>query len=509
MSHGLATLPINVNLRRIFPSASFVGCGDFVVSHVTDRAADCETGSLFAVIRGVHVDGHSFIPEALAAGALCLLVERPLADVAAKQCVVPDVRRAYAELCSAIHGYPSRRLALAGVTGTNGKTTISWMIRAICQAAQKQTGLLGTVEYSDGAYDEPASLTTPCSATLSAWLGSMVRRETTHAAIELSSHALDQRRCAGTLLDCAILSNITQDHFDYHGTFEAYRAAKLRILNLLKPAGLAILNMDDAGSRSCLEEAPRRVLTYGLEQPADLSATILDESLFGTRFRVSYGASNQIMQTRLPGRHNVSNALAAIAAGLHFGFDLETIATGLGRLDSVPGRVEAIDCGQPYHVFVDYAHTDDALARCLRFLRSHCDGRIHCVFGAGGDRDRTKRPLLGKAALLADRVIITSDNPRSESPEQIIRDILTGMSDPTSAHIEPDRRAAITFALSRARPGDCVLIAGKGHETTQIIGAERQSFDDREVVRDYLTPHPTVQEPHLWHRAGRLTAESP
>lgn len=508
MSHGLAAIPVSVGLRRIFPSASFVGCGDYTVQHATDRASECEAGSLFAVIRGVHSNGHDFIPQAIANGAQILLVDRPIVGVAAKQCVVPDVRRAYAELCAAMFGYPSRRLALAGVTGTNGKTTIAWMIRAICQAAGKQTGVLGTVEYSDGAYVEPAMLTTPGSASLSTWLASMVRRETTHAAIELSSHALDQRRCAGTLLDCAILSNITQDHFDYHGSFENYRLAKLRILNLLKPAGLAIINMDDVGSRSCLDEAPRRVVTYGLEQPADLTATILDESLFGSRFRVVSGANSVVVQTRLPGRHNVSNALAAMAAGLHFGFDLETIATGIARLESVPGRVEPVDCGQPYHIFVDYAHTDDALARCLTFLRRHCDGRLHCVFGAGGDRDRSKRPLLGKAADLADRVIVTSDNPRSEPPEQIIRDILAGMTAPSTAVIEPDRRAAIAMALAGARPGDCVLIAGKGHETTQTVAGEKQPFDDREVVRDCLQPRPPIQEPHLWHRSTRFATEA-
>lgn len=508
MSHGLAANPVSVSLRRIFPSASFVGCGDMTVSHVTDRSADCEPGSLFAVIRGVHSDGQDFIPQALASGADALLVSRPLAGVSVRQCIVPDVRRSYAELCAAMHGFPSRRLALAGVTGTNGKTTTSWMIRSICQSAGKQTGLLGTVEYSDGAYDEPASLTTPGSAMLSAWLESMVRRETTHAAIELSSHALEQRRCSGTLLDCAILTNITQDHFDYHGTFENYRQAKLRILNLLKPAGLAIINMDDAGSRSCLDEAPRRVMTYGLEQPADLTATVFEESLFGSRFRVSVGAESLVMQIALPGRHNISNALAAIAAGLHFGFDLATIARGLGRLKAVPGRVEAVDCGQPYHVIVDYAHTDDALARCLKFLRTHCDGRLHCVFGAGGDRDRTKRPLLGQAAELADRVIVTSDNPRTEVPAEIIKDILSGMSQPTSALIEPDRRAAIALALAGARPGDCVLIAGKGHETTQTIGTEKHPFDDRDVIRDCLAPSPPIQEPHLWRRSSRLATEA-
>ena len=505
MTFSLAAQPQVVSLRRIFPSASFVGCGDLRITAAADHSRHCRPGSLFAVVHGLQSDGLEHLPEAIQNGASSLLVDRPLCDVSLPQCVVPDVRRAFAELCAAMYGYPSRQLGLVGVTGTNGKTTTTWLMRSILQAAGKQAGLLGTIEYSDGIDIRPASLTTPGSAQLSQWLGSMVRRGTTHAAIELSSHALDQRRCAGTLLDAAVITNITQDHFDYHGTWEHYRQSKMRILDYIKPAGLAIVNMDDPGSRSALDEAPRRLMTYGLSQPADVSGLILDSSLSGSHFRVVVGSQHAVMKTRLPGQHNVGNCLAAIAAATHLGINLDQIARGIESLQSVPGRLDPVDCDQPFHVFVDYAHTDDALQRCLTFLKSLTTGRLIVVFGAGGNRDRSKRKLMGQAAQLADLAVVTSDNPRTEDPQQIIRDILTGFGAGPQPLVEPDRELAIAMALQRARRGDCVLIAGKGHETEQIIGDRKIPFDDREVARRCLGQGSPLQEPHLFRRWARAS----
>ena len=496
--------PVAVNLRRLFPSASFVGCGDIRILYATCRSAECRPNGLFAVIRGTRTDGHKYIQEAIARGATALLVDHPLADVSVPQCIVPDVRRAFAELCAALAAHPSRHLGLAGVTGTNGKTTTTWLIRSILHAAAKQTGLLGTIDYSDGVTTESSTLTTPDAEMLSRWLSAMVSQRTTHAAMEVSSHALDQRRLAGTLLDAAVITNITQDHFDYHQTYEAYRRTKLRMFDYLKPAAPAIINLDDEGSRSCLADAPKRVMTYGLDHPADVNATILEETLHGSRFRVTLGNETQVMQTRLVGRHNVSNCLAAIAVASHFNISLADIAQGVEILSAVPGRLEQIDCGQQYHVFVDYAHTEDALRRCVQFLRPFAQGRLICVFGAGGDRDKAKRPLLGKAANEADVVVVTSDNPRSEDPQAIIQDILAGIDGNVSMpHVEVDRQQAIHWALERARPGDIVLVAGKGHETEQIIGTDRNHFDDREVVRRYLgTNQSVVGAPHN-HLASR------
>ncbi|MBI3860482.1 MAG: UDP-N-acetylmuramoyl-L-alanyl-D-glutamate--2,6-diaminopimelate ligase [Planctomycetia bacterium] len=490
-------VPVAVNLRRLFPRASFVGCGDIRAVEATDRSGDCRANSLFAVIRGTQTDGHQHIHDAVARGASALLVDRPQADVSVPQCVVPDVRRAYAELCSALMAHPSRHLGLAGVTGTNGKTTTTWLIRSILQSAECQTGLLGTIEYHDGVRSDASRLTTPDSATLARRLAAMVSVKTTHAAMELSSHALDQHRTAGTLLDAAVITNITQDHFDYHRNFTAYRRSKLRILDYLKPAGLAVVNIDDAGSRSCLEDAPKRAATYGLDQPADVTATILSATLAGSQFTLTMGTGSIAVETALVGRHNVSNCLAAAAVAAHFGIELETIARGIRALRAVPGRLESVEAGQPFPVYVDYAHTEDALRNSLASLRPLTNGRIICVFGAGGDRDKSKRPLLGRAADEADLPIVTSDNPRSESPEAIVNDILAGFAGGRrQPYVDVDRQRAIRWALQHAGPGDCVLIAGKGHETEQIIGNERLHFDDREVARACLaTLFPTSKAP--------------
>jgi UDP-N-acetylmuramoyl-L-alanyl-D-glutamate--2,6-diaminopimelate ligase len=485
MSNWVPYVPVLVSLRRLFPSASFVGCADIQTSLATDNSSDCRPQMLFAVIRGQQADGLDYVDEAVQRGAMALLVDRPLAHVSLPQCVVPDVRRAYAELCSAMMAHPSRRLGLAAVTGTNGKTTIAWLIRSILQAAGHQTGLLGTIEYHDGVRSEPSTLTTPASHQLSSRLAGMLNAGTTHAAIELSSHALDQRRSAGTLLDVAILSNITQDHFDYHQTFEHYRRSKLRIFDYLKPAGLAVINLDDAGSRSCLDDATKRIMTYGLDQPADVTAYILKETPLGTDFRLMLGVDSAVVHTRLVGRHNVSNCLAAATAANHLGVSLTDICRGIEALSVVPGRLERIEAGQPFQVYVDYAHTEQALRAAVQALKQVTPGRVICVFGAGGDRDRTKRPQLAKAAAAADLAVVTTDNPRSEDPELIIRDILTGFVD-VAPHVEVRRELAIGWALQQARPGDSVLIAGKGHETEQTTGDQCAHFDDREVARQYL-----------------------
>jgi UDP-N-acetylmuramoyl-L-alanyl-D-glutamate--2,6-diaminopimelate ligase len=404
------------------------------------------------------------------------------------------VRCAYAELSAALASHPSRHLALAGVTGTNGKTTTTWLIRALLRAAGHQAGLLGTIEYHDGVNSLPARLTTPDPATLNEWLNAMVEQRTTCAALEVSSHALDQRRLAGTLLDTAVLTNITHDHLDYHGSFEAYRAAKQKIFTLLKPDGWALVNLDDEGSRSCLPAAPRQSLTYSLHQPADLRGQLLDITPAGTRFRVVASGWTREFRTTLVGQHNISNCLAAIAVAHSLDLDLDAVQRGLVHFRGVPGRCERIDAGQPFPVYVDYAHTPDGLHKCLAALRPLARERLICVFGAGGDRDPAKRPLMGRTvAEVADLPVITSDNPRSEDPDEIIGQIAAGMTGSLRRpFLEPDRRQAIRWALQHAGPNDLVLIAGKGHETEQIIGTQRLHFDDREVALECLRERHTM-----------------
>jgi len=491
MTTPTASAPISISLRRLFPGASFVGCGDIVAADATERSGDCRPGCLFAALPGTNAHGSAFVPEAVQRGAASILTDRPLPGVDLPQCILRDPRPAFARLCQTLRQWPSRRLGMTGITGTNGKTTTAWLVRSILAANGRTAGLLGTIEYHDGVETADAALTTPDSAVLAGWLASAVRRGTSHMALELSSHALVQGRAAGLELDVAVVTNITQDHFDYHRDFAAYRAAKREIARLLKRGGLLVLNADDPGSRSLLGEAAEtaQCRTFGIEAPADIAASRLSESANGSRFTVVAGGESAEFETRLIGRHNIANCLAATAAGLHFGLSLQEIAAGIGALRCVLGRLQAIDCGQPFQVFVDYAHTEDALRRLISAVRPWTRGRVICLFGAGGDRDRSKRPAMGAAASSADVVILTSDNPRSESPERIIDDIRSGCA-AQRLIIEPDRERAVGLALRLAEPGDVVLIAGKGHETVQIIGRDRLPCDDAALCRKYLTLRP-------------------
>lgn len=479
---------MSVSLRRLLPSASFVGCADVVAQDAVAHSADCDNTKVFAAIPGTRQDGNAFVADAVARGAAAILTDRPLPASPVPQCLVSDVRRAYAELCHALFGYPSWRLGLVGVTGTNGKTTTTWLTRALLQHAGNPTGLLGTIEYSDSVERASATLTTPDSKAFATWLAATAARRARFAAVELSSHALEQRRCSGTLLDVAVVTNITQDHFDYHGALPAYLAAKSTILGMLKRGGLAVLNADDPGAISLAGRVPEsaQLCTFGIDNSADLTASGIRSTHDGSSFVLQHGGTRVDVHTPLIGRHNISNCLAAAAAGIHFGFALDTIAAGLSSLESVPGRLERVHCGQPYDIYVDYAHTADALQRVIAAVRPTTMGRIYCVFGAGGDRDRTKRAPMGTAAAAADVLVVTSDNPRSESPQAIIEEILCGVPGRPECHVEVQRERAITWALDRAEPGDCVLIAGKGHERVQIIGTNAAPFDDRVVCRRHL-----------------------
>ena len=490
MPRWLPDLPSTVSLRRLFPNASFVGCGDVVASDVTEDSREVGPQTLFAAIPGTKVDGREFVADAVQRGAPAVLTPQPIPGISVMQCIVPDVRSAYVRLCDAVHGYPARQLSIAAVTGTNGKTTTAWLVRSILQSAGLRCGLLGTIGCHDGAKSEPSCLTTPDARTTAQWFRRMVQADCRHAAIELSSHALDQGRLRGTKLAAAIVTNVTQDHFDYHGTADEYLAAKARIIDDVDSRGIVAVNADDPGShrigQMAVAAGATRV-TFSLKADADLRAEVIFETPDMTRFRLTTVDWSTEITTGLPGRHNVLNCLGAAAACRHFGLSSDAIRNGLESIDGVPGRLQRLEFGQPFHVFVDYAHTDDALRRVVDSLQTLVEGRLICVFGAGGDRDRSKRPLLAEAASHADFAVVTSDNPRTESPQAIIEDILSGFPTGfTQFHIEADRRRAIDFALAEARSGDCVLIAGKGHEAEQIIGAERLPFDDRDVAQELM-----------------------
>lgn len=481
--------PGPVSIRGLIPSASFVGCADISVSAVTEYSQDCTPGCLFAALPGTRTHGREHVKQALLGGAAAILTDRPLAAIPLPQCIVPDARQVFGRLCHGLYAFPSQRLGVAGVTGTNGKTTTTWILRSLLESASYPTGVIGTIEYNDGFQSQPSTLTTPDALTLARVLAAMRDRHTTHAAIELSSHALKQGRTAGLSLDVGIVTNITHDHQDYHESFHDYIRSKAKIASQIKRGGLLVLNADDPHCENLLERVDQdvRICTFGLEKEADVTASHIRMNSQGSTFLLHHAAEQVECSTSLVGSHNISNTLAAACAGLQFGLTLRQISEGLQHVVQVPGRLEKVDCGQLFPVYVDFAHTDDALRRVIGSVRALTRGRIILVFGAGGDRDRAKRPLMARAAALADDVILTSDNPRSEDPYQIVDEILSGFQGTTHIPcVQIDRQEAIREAIFRARPDDAVIIAGKGHEKYQILGERRTPFDDVAACRNAL-----------------------
>jgi UDP-N-acetylmuramoyl-L-alanyl-D-glutamate--2,6-diaminopimelate ligase len=430
-------------------------------------------GALFVAVRGERVDGHDFAADAVARGAAAVVAEREL-PVRVPQILVADTRRAISRLAAAYYDRPSQAMLVVGITGTNGKTTTSYFVRSICAAGGIPCGVIGTLGAAFGEASWELENTTPLALDLQRVLAEL-RAAGAHAvAMEVSSHALALDRVDDVRFAVAALTNVTRDHLDFHGTHERYVAAKRRLFAL---APAAVLNVDDAVGRALADELSA-VTTYALERDAELRPQQLELRADGSSFAVG-GAR---VELALPGRFNVANALAAWGVGRRIGLDEHTIARGLAALERVPGRMERFG-GGGVSAIVDYAHTPDALANVLRAAREAARGRLIVVFGCGGDRDRGKRAEMGRiAAALADRPIVTSDNPRSEDPAAIAREV----AGDTGAQTILDRRDAIRTAIAAARPGDTVVVAGKGHETYQIVGADRRHFDDREEVRAAL-----------------------
>ncbi len=463
------------------------------------RAVVCDSrqvrpGALFVALPGRRTDGLRYVDEAVARGAVAVVTEAPAVtprDVAHIR--VEDARRALAEIACAFHGNPSRDLAVVGITGTNGKTTVGYLARNLLEAAGLAPGLVGTVAYEVGRRVIPAARTTPEAPELQDLLAQIVRAGGRAAVMEVSSHALAQQRVWGIDFDVAVFTNLTGDHLDYHGTMERYFEAKALLfqgLGRMEKPGVAVVNLDDPWGRRLLETpgAWARTWTYGEHPAADVRALDVELGPAGTRFRLVTPAGDALIRSPLLGRFNVSNALAAAAAALALEVPLDLCARGIERFVSAPGRLEPVPNAAGLRVFVDYAHTDDALGNVLATLRELSPGgRLLVVFGCGGDRDRAKRPRMGAVAgRWADLSILTSDNPRSEDPAQIIAEIAAGF--PAGAAVEriAQREEAIAAALDRARPEDVVLIAGKGHERTQEFARTVVPFDDREVVRRHL-----------------------
>lgn len=468
----------NLLVRRVGDEAILRG--------VTDDSRAVEQGDLFCAWTGTAADSHSFVPVAQASGAAAAIVEREIAGSTLPQLIVTDGRRGAAVAASEVFGNPTDRLVLTGVTGTNGKTTTAWIMRHLLGLHQRAAliGTLGLWLDESGPVEGTEALTTPGPVDLSRLFRALLEQGVGAVAMEVSSHALDQGRVQAARFDVAVFTNLTRDHLDYHGTLEAYLETKRSFVRLLRNSGAVVVNGDDRAWDGMVEAAPRGLnFSTRTDSGADVIADAIALHAHGSRFDLIHAGQRVQVDLPLLGDFNVQNALGAAGAALALGCNLDDVAQRLGTVPQVPGRLERM-ISTPCPVLRDYAHTPDALERVLVTLRPLVTGRLVVVFGAGGDRDRGKRPLMGEVAQrYADVAIVTSDNPRTEDPDSIIDEIVAGMGDGSYTRIT-DRRMAIAAALAMAAPDDLILLAGKGHENYQIVGTTRYMFDERVIVRE-------------------------
>ena len=477
-------------------------------------------GDIFVAVKGTVYDGHDFIDQAIDNGAEYIVSQKDKSSIehrasSIETIVVDDSTEAAAVLAQAVRGNPASRLTNLAVTGTNGKTTVAYLVRSCIQKAGQKCGLIGTVIYDTCSGDScQAALTTPDCLTIAAGQEQMLKNGAKYMVIEASSHALSQNRLAAVNFKAAAFTNLSGDHLDYHKTKEDYLAAKSRLFSTLSPEAVAVLNKQSPQAELIAKQTEAKILWYAINEPADISAHIESMDMSGTVFTLKYTSQSSIINrqssivnrqssivsTPLLGLYNVSNSLAAAGLCLAAGLDLETIAAGLSARQIIPGRLEKLDWPGDFSVIIDYAHTDDALKNVLSTLKPLCNGKLRVVFGCGGDRDRTKRPRMAKVTeQLADFIIVTSDNPRTEKPDDIIKDIVAGFTSRFSVStsiehpassieivIEPDRKKAVELAIETAGKDDIVLIAGKGHETYQIIGKQKFDFSDKKIASEYL-----------------------
>lgn len=484
----LRELLAKVNLQQPEHSAL-----DLEVNRVCTNSHGCKQGDLFIGMPGTRVDGGEFWQSAIGQGAIAAIITP---QAATKQppnpdtCVIQtqDMIATCSAIAAAFHDYPSRKLGMVGVTGTNGKTTTSHLIEYFLLQAQRSTAMLGTLYTRWQGYSKTATHTTPFAVELQSQLGSAVKAGNKYAVMEVSSHALAQGRIKGCKFDVGVFTNLTQDHLDYHQDMEDYFQAKALLFSPEYLSGKAIINLDDDyGKRLIKQLDPNQVWSYSVtNQSADLYTSNLDYHATGVKGILHTPVGEVAFNSPLVGQFNLANLLAAVGATLNLGTDLQLLADSLPQFVGVPGRMERVQIKpeQDINVIVDYAHTPDSLENLLKAARPFISGKMICVFGCGGDRDRTKRPIMGKiASQLADVAVVTSDNPRTENPERILQDVVAGIPDTIEPIIIGDRARAIATAIKDAQPGDGVLIAGKGHEDYQILGTEKIHFDDREQAR--------------------------
>ena len=479
-------------LALLIPDAKIIG-DDVQISGIEHDSRKVTANNLFVCMEGAHVDGHNFIGQAAERGAVAILTARqnftPPENISAL--IVPDMLKALAVIVPYFYDYPSRAMRVVGVTGTNGKTTTTYLLREIFMSAGLNVGLIGTIQILIGDESYPNPNTTPNVIDLQHVFAEMRAKNIQVVVMEVSSHALAENRVAGVEFDTAIFTNLTQDHLDFHGTMENYLQAKARLFDMVsrngrKPNKSAVVNVDDAASAEILRHCHCDKITYAVENSADLRAADVSVRADGMKFKVRAGFGVMDLTLHLTGLFNVYNVLAACGAALAEKVSPEVVKRALESFRSVPGRFERIFANVPFEVIVDYAHTPDGVKNVLQTARQIVTNKIITVFGCGGDRDNRKRPIMGQlAAELSDVVIVTSDNPRTENPEKILDDIEVGIGDKVHERIA-DRRAAIFRAIELAKPGDVVLILGKGHENYQILNTGTIHFDDREVAREAI-----------------------
>lgn len=465
---------------------------DLEINEINTDSNLVKPGDIFLAIKGAEQDGHKFIKDAVKNGAVCVVKEKSSPtpkDLDPKKTFiinVADTRKAISELAAKFYKFPSKRLKVIGVTGTNGKTTITYLIKSVLEEASFPAGLLGTIDYEFKNMILPSINTTPGALEMQAFLAKMAKEKLKYCVMEASSHSLEQDRVRDVNFHIAIFTNLTQDHLDYHHNLEEYFEAKAKLFTNLSPKAYAVVNIDDPYSARLLKMTKAKKITFSLTKRSQITATNIKLGIKGSDFQVITPQGNLTITTKLIGRHNIYNILSAVAVGFIEGIKFDTIKRGIERIDCVAGRLEAIEEGQRFGVFVDYAHTEDALKNVLTSLKEFHRGRIIVVFGCGGQRDTGKRPKMGKlVSEMADYFIITNDNPRKEDPRKILRDILKGIKT-KNYDVILDRGKAIEKAIKMARDNDTVLIAGKGHETCQILKNKSLAFDDREVTRRIL-----------------------
>jgi UDP-N-acetylmuramoyl-L-alanyl-D-glutamate--2,6-diaminopimelate ligase len=471
------------DLLKEISDVKIYGSTEIEITGISENSKQVNPGNLFVAKKGQTHDASRFIPEAVASGAvaiLCSSFQPSFSHVV--HIIHPDPHAVEAKLAKVFYGNPVEKLFLIGITGTNGKTTTSYLIKHLIESLYLPCGLIGTVDWFTGKDRQTPNYTTPDLLTNYQLFDQMVKNGCGSAVMEVSSQAIDQRRVEGIEFDIAVFTNLTQDHLDYHKSMEVYAEAKAKLFKSLSSEKLAVVNVDNAWSSFLLQGCQAKTLSYGIDKAADVRATDVELSDKGIRFKVNYEGKTAIFSSSLIGRFNVYNYLAAISVGLGLGISFEKMEV-LQSFKTVRGRLERVQHPGGLNIFVDYAHTDDALENVLNTLQEIRKGRIITIFGCGGNRDTGKRPKMGRIAeQFSDIAIVTSDNPRNENPEQIIQEILAGFSDASKPYVIPDRREAIRKAIQLATPEDVILIAGKGHETTQIFAHETIHFDDRLVA---------------------------